>query len=797
MTEIKQLLKRYFGYDNFLLGQEELLNSILSGRDVLGVMPTGSGKSICYQLPGIIFDGLTIIISPLISLMKDQVNILKINSIASAYINSSLSYDEYESVIDGILSGKYKIIYVAPERLESDDFLETISHKSVSMVAIDEAHCVSQWGHDFRPSYLKIQEFISKINGDPVIAAFTATATKNVRKDIVNQIGLTNPNIVSTGYDRKNLYFEVRKKKDKFPEVLKILALEEGNSGIIYCTTRKTVEEVTTKLIDKGYNATRYHAGLSDSERNKNQEKFILDEKPVMVATNAFGMGIDKSNVNFVIHYNMPKNLEHYYQEAGRAGRDGSPARCILLYSYQDIIINKFLIEKTIERENYKDSKLKINKINQNYKLLNKIQGYCTTKECYRQYILNYFGDSFDDYCGNCYNCNGDFEEIDVKNEAIQIVSTLKSLNKKNRNFGKTMIIDILKGSKTKKIRDFSFDQLPSYNQLNNKSKEEIGLIIDFLIDKKYLRISGNKYPVIKLWKDFNNIFDNETQLKMKIATADTNILNEKKYTDETKPHFEDELNSFTKSKKAKSNNISKMNITKNKSKMNTSKYAKSKRDKSIKKDKTSKINNDSINKINNNSNDLFENLRKVRLNIAKNEGIPPFMIFHDSTLNDMCKRLPNTKNEFLKVSGVGKVKLEKYGEIFINAINNWSNVNNTNKNSNNNSLEYNLKYNENNYKNNNSDVKKGKLNNSIKELNKSEDIKIDSNLFKKLKEIRIKISKDEGIPAFMIFHDSSLREMCKHLPTSKSEFLAISGVGEVKLKKYANTFIEAIENYQ
>jgi ATP-dependent DNA helicase RecQ len=790
--EIKQLLKKYFGYDNFLLGQEKLLNSILSDKDVLGVMPTGSGKSICYQLPGIIFDGLTIVISPLISLMKDQVNILKTNGIDSAYINSSLSYDEYESVIHGILSGKYKIIYIAPERLESDDFLEIVSHKSVSMVAIDEAHCVSQWGHDFRPSYLKIKEFISKINGDPVIAAFTATATKNVRKDIVNQIGLTSPNIVSTGYDRKNLYFEVRKKKDKFQELLKILALEEGNSGIIYCTTRKTVKDVTTKLIKEGYNATRYHAGLSDNERNQNQEKFILDEKPVMVATNAFGMGIDKSNVNFVIHYNMPKNLENYYQEAGRAGRDGSPAKCILLYSYQDIIINKFLIEKTIERENYKDSNLKIRKINQNYELLNKIQGYCTTKGCYRQYILNYFGDPFDDYCGNCYNCNGDFEEVDVKNEAIQIVSTLKSLNKKNKSFGKTMTIDILKGSKAKKIKDFSFDQLPSYNQLNNKSKEEIGLIIDFLIDKKYLRISGNKYPVIKLWKDFNNIFDDKAQLKMKISVDDTNIMNEKKYTDETKPHFEDEFNSFTKSKKTKSNSIPKINISKNKankSKMNTFNYVKSKKDKSIKKDETSKINNDSINRINNNG-DLFENLRKVRLNIAKNEGIPPFMIFHDSALNDMCKRLPNTKNEFLKVSGVGKVKLEKYGEIFINTINNWINVNNINKNNN-------LEYNENNYKNNNSDVKKGKSNNSIEELNKSEDIKFDSNLFKKLKEIRIKISKDEGVPAFMIFHDSALKEMCKHLPTSKSKFLAISGVGKVKLKKYGNAFIEAIENHQ
>ncbi|MEA4956755.1 MAG: RecQ family ATP-dependent DNA helicase [Methanobrevibacter sp.] len=837
--ESKQLLKRYFGYDEFLSGQKELINNILSGKNVLGIMPTGGGKSICYQLPSLVFEGLTIVISPLISLMKDQVNLLRANGIDSAYINSSLSSSEYYSVISGINTGKYKIIYIAPERFESDTFLEIIHEKKVSMVAVDEAHCVSQWGHDFRPSYLKIRDFIDKI-GDPVVAAFTATATENVKKDIIKLIGLKKHELVSTGYDRKNLYFEVRKSKNKFQELVEILELEEGNSGIIYCNTRKSVKSVCSKLIKLGYSATRYHAGLGDNERNNNQEMFILDKKLIMVATNAFGMGIDKSNVNFVIHYNMPKNLENYYQEAGRAGRDGSPAKCILLYSYQDVVINKFLIEKTIESENYKDSKLKEKLISKNIDLLNKIQEYCTTRECYRRYILDYFEDSTHSYtgsfCGNCYNCSGDFELIDVSNESFQIISAVDYLKNNNKRFGKRMIIDILKGSNTKKIKNLSFNTIPPFSKLNNKSKDEIGLIIDFLVDKKYLRISGDKYPVIKLWKNYEDILNGLIKLKMKFSNDEITNFKEN-YEDKIESKVNEDINVYEDNIIKNKPECDLKNQNNNKNKLNT-KLIGSKSHKTP-----------SINQI---TNDLFEKLRKIRLSIAHEKDIPPFMIFHDSSLKDMCKKLPTSESEFLEVSGVGKVKMARYGEVFINTIiNNTNNadsiiknnlvdynkptkksdkyikinktiesnkttkINKSNKinkfsksNKNNKSIRFDkstkssesTKFNK--YKKSsksNKNTKSAKYNNNYNynQDNNHDDLNIDIDLFKKLKEIRLKISKDQGVPAYIIFHDSSLKDMCKKLPTSESEFLEVSGVGKVKMKKYGNLFIEAVKGYK
>lgn len=648
--ESKQFLKNYFGYDSFLSGQEDLINYILSGRDVLGIMPTGSGKSICYQLTGLIFDGLTIVVSPLISLMKDQVNILKTSGIDATYINSSLSPSEYDSVISGINNGKYKIIYIAPERLESEHFLEIIEKNKISMVAVDEAHCVSQWGHDFRPSYLKIRDFISKLEGNPVISAFTATATENVKKDIVKKIGLREVEIVNTGYDRENLYFEVRKPKKKFQELLKILESEGGNSGIVYCNTRKAVEEVSGKLIDEGYSATRYHAGLAKNERNINQEMFILDEKPIIVATNAFGMGIDKSNVNFVIHYNMPKNLENYYQEAGRAGRDGSPARCILLYSPQDVVINKFLIEKTAEYD-YKNDELKKKVINQNFQLLNKIQGYCITRDCYRQYILNYFGENANGYCGNCFNCTGDFDELDVEEETFHIISAINYINNLNKSFGKGIITNILKGSNTKKIRDLGLDKSPAFNKLNHKSKEEIALVIDFLVNKKYLRVSGNRYPVIKLGKNYEDIINGLVSLNMKISKDELNTFKEKTNNGKNKSKIVP--------------NIDKTNIDRNLNNIDNNKIDKNNMD-------NNKIDNNEIDKFyhdDQNNDILFEKLRKLRLKLARDKNIPPFMIFHDSTLKNMCNELPISKSEFLEISGVGKNKLENYGDLFINVI--------------------------------------------------------------------------------------------------------------------------------
>ena len=346
-----KLLKQYFGYDAFREGQEFLIDSILEGRDVLGIMPTGAGKSICYQVPALMMEGITLVISPLISLMKDQVEGLNQAGVHAAYLNSSLTPGQYRKALGYAREGRYPIIYVAPERLLTEEFLDFALHTSIAMVAVDEAHCVSQWGQDFRPSYLKIVDFIGRMKARPVVAAFTATATKEVKEDIISILMLREPALMTTGFDRQNLYFGVMTPKNRYETIRSYLESHRKDSGIIYCLTRKVVEEVCEKLADDGFPVTRYHAGLSDAERKHNQEDFIYDRKPVMVATNAFGMGIDKSNVRFVFHYGMPKNLESYYQEAGRAGRDGQPAECFLLYNGQDVITNQYFIENNQDNQ--------------------------------------------------------------------------------------------------------------------------------------------------------------------------------------------------------------------------------------------------------------------------------------------------------------------------------------------------------------------------------------------------------------------------------------------------------------
>ena len=432
-----ELLKKYFGHDEFREGQANLIDSIICGRDTLGIMPTGAGKSVCYQIPALMFEGITLVISPLISLMKDQVSSILQSGIPAAFINSSLSYYEYNETLNDAVNNKYKIIYIAPERLATESFIRFAVNANISMVAVDEAHCVSQWGQDFRPSYIKIMEFIDRLPYRPVISAFTATATTEVRDDIIHILKLINPFTVTTGFDRKNLYFEVRQPKSKFPELCNILMKHEQNSGIIYCLTRKNVEEVCENLNAAGYNATRYHAGLNDYERMKNQDDFIYDRKQIMVATNAFGMGIDKSNVSFVIHYSMPKNLENYYQEAGRAGRDGEKADCILLYNGQDVHTNQYLIESTMpnaaispfERDEIK---------NRDRERLKQITYYCNTKTCLRSYILKYFGENAPPNCGYCSNClptatvKSTFEDIPVFNDS-RIDNDLLLLLKRSR----------------------------------------------------------------------------------------------------------------------------------------------------------------------------------------------------------------------------------------------------------------------------------------------------------------------------------------------------------------------------
>ena len=402
----QELLKTHFGYDTFREGQEAVIDALLAGKDVLAVMPTGAGKSICYQVPALIMKGITLVISPLISLMKDQVRSLNQAGISAAYLNSSLTQGQYFTALRYAKAGRYPIIYVAPERLTTDAFLDFALSAEISMIAVDEAHCVSQWGQDFRPSYLKIAEFVAQLPKRPVISAFTATATKEVREDIARLLDLKDPFCTTTGFDRENLYFAVKTPKDKYKEVHDYILEHPDDSGIIYCLTRKLVEEVCGKLIRDGITATRYHAGLSDEERRNNQDDFIYDRCRVMVATNAFGMGIDKSDVRYVIHYNMPKNMEGYYQEAGRAGRDGLPAKCVLLFERRDIMQQRQLLEYSCEQRecSAEDKKLWLTNA---YQRLRDIESYCFTRGCLRKYLLTYFGQETNDRCGNCSNCSG------------------------------------------------------------------------------------------------------------------------------------------------------------------------------------------------------------------------------------------------------------------------------------------------------------------------------------------------------------------------------------------------------
>lgn len=407
MEKACELLKKYFGHNSFRNGQDKIIKELVSGNDVLGIMPTGAGKSVCYQIPALMADGVTLVISPLISLMNNQVSALVQSGIKGAYFNSSLNERQCAKVIDNIRMGMYKIIYVAPERLETERFIEVCKSINISYIAVDEAHCVSHWGHDFRPSYLKIAEFIKRLPKRPVIGAFTATATDEVKNDIINILKLNNPFVLTTGFDRPNLYFEVRSPKSterRFSELLDILSKHKEQSGIIYCSTRKGVDELYENLTAMSFSVTRYHAGLDMEERNINQNEFIYDKKNIIIATNAFGMGIDKSNVRFVVHFNMPKNIENYYQEAGRAGRDGLKSDCIMLYMPADIGIAKFFIENPEENDELTESQKHQIKIQETIRL-NKMVDYCNTKGCLRNYILDYFGEENHIVCNNCSTC--------------------------------------------------------------------------------------------------------------------------------------------------------------------------------------------------------------------------------------------------------------------------------------------------------------------------------------------------------------------------------------------------------
>ncbi|MCM1467790.1 MAG: DNA helicase RecQ [Alistipes sp.] len=601
----KELLKTYFGYDAFRNGQEDIIQSILAGRDALAVMPTGAGKSLCYQVPALLLPGITLVISPLISLMQDQVKSLNEAGIHAAYINSSLTETQISKALSRALDGVYKIIYVAPERLESAEFMRFALNKTISMVTVDEAHCISQWGQDFRPSYLKIVEFIERLPERPVISAFTATATEEVKADIECILKLDRPNVVVTGFDRENLYYSVEhvagKQKDAF--ILNYVEKHREESGIIYCATRKNVDMLYEQLFKRGVSVTRYHAGIDNETRKNNQEDFIYDRAQVVVATNAFGMGIDKSNVRYVIHYNMPQSMENYYQEAGRAGRDGGNARCILLFSPQDVMIDRFLLDKK-EFEGTETEDLEAVRQRDIHRL-HVMEGYCKTTSCLRNYILEYFGEKTNGACDNCGNCHRQFSEVDMTEDAKQVINCLAETRGR---YGQNIVIGTLLGANRARLREVGADTYKSYGVLGDRSENEIRLLLNQMILEGYVIQTDGEYSVLRIG-DISRLKDGSARVVVR--------------------KFEErERERGSRQKKTRSTDP-----------LTSAGYR------------------------------LFDRLRSLRLSIAKEEAVPPYIIFSDKTLIDMCAKLPKDKRDMLSVSGVAERKYNRYGQRFLDEI--------------------------------------------------------------------------------------------------------------------------------
>ena len=612
IKEAEKILKQYYGYDHFREGQIPVIEAVLEGRDVLGIMPTGAGKSVCYQVPALMMKGITIVISPLISLMKDQVGTLNQMGVHAAFLNSSLTSGQYYKALQLAKQGRYKIIYVAPERLETENFLDFALSEQVqiSFVAVDEAHCVSQWGQDFRPGYLKILDFLDRLSYRPVVGAYTATATAEVREDILDILRLQNPYVETTGFDRGNLFFAVKKPVDKYKELVSYLKEKgydtSGDSGIIYCLTRKSVEQVSFDLRNEGFSVTRYHAGLSDEERKENQENFIYGKRQIMVATNAFGMGIDKPDVRFVIHYNMPKNMESYYQEAGRAGRDGLPAECILLYAGQDVITNQFFIENMAQESEDPETTALIRQREE--ERLKKMTFYCFTHECLRDYILRYFGEYGSNYCGNCSNCLSEFETVDVTAAAKAILGCVRECRQR---YGTTVILDTLHGANTAKIRQYRMDENSHYGELAKEPVYRLRQILNELQVREYLYVTADTYSIVRLLPKAAELLDEDGTMLMKMAKEEKRI----------------------------------PKAAKEKTKTKTSAAAKD---------------------LSNEEAAVFEKLRALRMELAKEHKVPPYIIFSDKTLIQMAMEKPSNKEEMLAVSGVGESKFEKYGEPFL-----------------------------------------------------------------------------------------------------------------------------------
>ena len=673
-----EVLEKYYGYREFRKGQEEVIDSILQGKDVLAIMPTGGGKSICYQVPALILNGLTIVISPLISLMKDQVDTIKEIGIEAAYINSSLSSREFNEIIEGIKEDRYKIIYIAPERLESYEFFAVIAEKDISQIAIDEAHCVSQWGHDFRSSYRRIGSFIDRLYKRPIITAFTATASEEVRQDIVNLLKLNNPKVFITGFDRENLSIDIIKGGNKKDYILKYIEKNKNQCGIIYASTRKEVDNLYEMLESKGYSVGRYHAGLGDEERRNNQEDFIYDRVNLIIATNAFGMGIDKPNIRYVIHYSIPKNIEGYYQEIGRAGRDGEKSQCILLFSPSDIHTQKYLIDVGTESEERKVIQ---------YKKLQQMIDLIYSNDCYRKGILNYFGEEYNKECGNCSNCLSEGEIVDKTIDAQKVLSCIYRMK---RGFGTKMIVDVLRGSKNKRVLDLGFDKLSTYGIMKNYTGEKLKDFINTLVSHGFIDLIEGDYPVVRLNNRSMAVLKGKEEVRFKEYVVDKKIIED---------------------------------------------------------------------------NELVMILKELRLEIAREEGVPPYIIFGDITLKEMSSVYPRTKEEFLAISGIGEKKYNKYGERFAEVIRRYVEDNNINI----------------------------VINNEDDEII---EVSTDKELLNRLLEIRKGFALKENTLDRSIISIQSLKEVSGRYPINLDEFKDISGVGPKKVKEYGEAFVETVKSY-
>ena len=685
------ILQKYYGYTSFRKGQEDIITSIINKEDVLAIMPTGGGKSICYQVPALCLDGITIVISPLISLMKDQVDTLKTMGVKALLINSSLSNSEYSKVLEDIENDECKIIYIAPERLDSMEFVNIIIGKNISQVAIDEAHCVSQWGHDFRVSYKKIPHFINRLEKRPIVTAFTATASNEVREDIIRILNLHSPAVYITGFDRENLSINIVKSSSKNKYILDYIENHKNESGIIYASTRKEVENIYEGLLKRNYSVAKYHAGLSNDARHEYQEKFINDDIKIMVATNAFGMGIDKPNIRWVLHYNMPQSIENYYQEIGRAGRDGEDSECVLLFSPGDIHTQKYLVEVGIENPERKRVQ---------YKKLQQMVDLVYSNTCYRKSILNYFGEHFLEECNNCSNCLNDGEVVDKTLDAQKVISCIARMK---RSFGATMIIDVLRGSKNKKVLDLGFDTLTTYGIMKNYSNEDLKTFINTLVSHGFLDVVENigvrgSFPTIKL---------NEQSLKV--------------IRQEIKVEFKED-------------------------KVTKSRYV---------------------------ENELYEMLVSLRSEIAKEEGVAPYMVFGDATLKNMASSYATNKEEMLNISGVGQIKYEKYGNRFEDIIEKYIEEKNIDK------------------------SKLNKVSEKSTGLNSEYfNVTTDKKLYEKLREYRLSVSKLEGGLPYMILGSNTLKEISGRYPLDEEQLKDIGGIGPVKINKYGEDIINIVKEY-